>query len=99
MLRTRPVTTALTTTPSIEFVTVAALERETSKTHFITMSKETFLTKGAELNTVTSLGTIVNVKIIRANGVNTALIDRALAAHPELKDRIEVELAEFGRIR
>jgi hypothetical protein len=74
MLRTRPVATALTTTPSIEFVTVAALERETSKTHFVSMSKETFLTKGAELNTVTSLGTIVNVKILRANGVNTALM-------------------------
>lgn len=73
MLRTRPVATALTTTPQIEFVTVAALERETSKTHFVTMSKETFLKKGSELNTVTSLGTIVNVKIVRANGVNTAL--------------------------
>jgi hypothetical protein len=73
MLRTRPVTTALTTTPSIEFVTVAAFDRETSKTHFVSMSKETFLTKGAELNTVSSLGTIVNVKIVRANGVNTAL--------------------------
>ena len=33
------------------------------------------------------------------HGVNTALIDRALAAHPELEDRIEAELAEFGRIR
>ena len=66
-------TTALTTTPSIEFVTVAAFDRETSKTHFVSMSKETFLTKGAELNTVSSLGTIVNVKIVRANGVNTAL--------------------------
>lgn len=32
-------------------------------------------------------------------GVNTALIDRALAAHPELHDRIEAELAEFGRIQ
>jgi len=73
MLRTRPVATAMTTTPSIEFVTIAALDRETAKTHFVTMSKQTFLTKGAELNTVTSLGTIVNVRIIRANGVNTAL--------------------------
>ena len=73
MLRTRPMATALTTTPSIEFVTVAAFDRETSKTHFVSMSKETFLTKGAELNTVSSLGTIVNVKIVRANGVNTAL--------------------------
>jgi hypothetical protein len=33
------------------------------------------------------------------HGVNTAIIDRALAAHPELKDRIEAELAEFGRIQ
>ena len=33
------------------------------------------------------------------HGVNTALIDRTLAAHPELLDRIEAELAEFGRIK
>ena len=33
------------------------------------------------------------------HGVNTALIDRALAAYPELRDRIEAELAEFGRIQ
>jgi hypothetical protein len=33
------------------------------------------------------------------HGVNTALIDRALVAHPELRDRIEAELAEFGRIQ
>ena len=71
MFKTRPKPTALV--PSIEFVTVAALDRETSRTHFITLSKETFLTKGAELNTVTSEGTPVNLRIIRANGVNTAL--------------------------
>ena len=33
------------------------------------------------------------------HGVNTALIDRALAAHPELEDRIEAEPTEFGRIK
>jgi hypothetical protein len=32
------------------------------------------------------------------HGVNTALIDRALAVHPELSTRIETELAESGRI-
>ena len=73
MLRTRPLATAMSTTPSIEFVTIAALDRETSKTHFVTISKQTFLTKGAQLNTVTSQGTNVNVSILRANGVNTAL--------------------------
>ena len=72
MLKTRPKTTALAA-GQIEFVTIAALDRETARTHFITISKETFLTKGAELNTVTSEGTNVNVRIVRANGVNTAL--------------------------
>ena len=71
MFKTRPKPTALV--PSIEFVTVAALDRETSRTHFITVSKQTFLTKGAEVNTVTSEGTQINLRIIRANGVNTAM--------------------------
>lgn len=72
MLKTKPMATALSV-PSIQFVTVAALDRETARTHFITLSKQTFLTKGAEVNTVTSEGTNVNLKILRANGVNTAL--------------------------
>ena len=72
MLKTRPVPTAMAV-PQIEFVTIAALDRESARTHFITISKQTFLTKGAELNTTTSEGTNVNVRILRANGVNTAL--------------------------
>lgn len=72
MLKTRPMATALSV-PSIQLVTVAALDRETGRTHFITISKETFLTKGAEVNAISSEGINVNVKILRANGVNTAL--------------------------
>ena len=72
MLKTRPVATALSV-PSIQFVTIAALDRETGRTHFITISKETFLTKGADVNAISSEGIAVNVKIIRANGVNTAM--------------------------
>jgi hypothetical protein len=72
MLKTRPLATAMSA-PSIQFVTIAALERETARTHLITITKETFLKKGAEVNTMSSLGENVNVKILRANGVNTAL--------------------------
>ena len=72
MLKTRPKPTALAV-GQIEFVTVAALDRENARTHFLTISKETFLTKGAEVNTVTSEGTSVTLRIIRANGVNTAM--------------------------
>ena len=72
MFKTRPKPTALAV-GQIEFVTVAALDRENARTHFITISKQTFLTKGAEVNTVTSEGTSVTLRIIRANGVNTAM--------------------------
>src|SRR5688572_2079699 len=72
MLKTRPMATAMSV-PSIQFVTIAALDRDTARTHLITLSKETFLTKGAEINTISSEGANVNLKILRANGVNTAM--------------------------
>jgi hypothetical protein len=72
MLKTRPKPTALAV-GQIEFVTVAALDRENARTHFITISKQTFLTRNAEVNTVTSEGMSVTLRIIRANGVNTAM--------------------------
>jgi hypothetical protein len=72
LMKTRPVQTALSV-PSIDFVTIAALDRENAKTHLITISKQSFLTKGAQVNAVSSLGTNVLVNVLRANGVNTAL--------------------------
>ena len=71
MFKTRPKQTALT--PSIDWVTIAALDKQTGRTHFVTVLKKTFLTKGAEINTTTSEGANVNIRIIRANGVNTAM--------------------------
>ena len=72
MLKTRPMATALGV-PAIDLVTVAAFERETARTHLITISKQSFLTKGADINALSSLGTNLNIKVLRANGVNTAL--------------------------
>ena len=65
--------TALTTTPSIDFVTVAALDRNTSRTHLVTLSKQTFLKKGSQITLTSSLGTLLTIRVVRANGVNTAL--------------------------
>jgi hypothetical protein len=72
LLKSRPLTTAMTT-PSIEFVTVAVLERNAQRTHLVTLSKETFLTKGSETTMTSSLGTPLTIRVLRANGVNTAL--------------------------
>ena len=73
LLKSKPMTTALTTTPNIQFVTVAALDRSTQRTHLVTLSKDTFLKKGSEVTLPSSLGTELTIRVLRANGVNTAL--------------------------
>ena len=71
MFKSRPKTVGMI--PSIEFVNLALLDRRSNRIHQLTLAKETFLTKGAEATMSTSLGSIVNLKVIRANGVNTAV--------------------------
>ena len=71
-MKVRPLPTAMTV-PSLDYVTLAALLPETSQIHLIRIAKETFLTKGSELSTTTTLGLPVQLRIVRANGVNTAV--------------------------
>lgn len=72
LMKVRPVPTAMTV-PSLDYVTVAALLPETSQIHLIRIAKQTFLTKGSEFSSTTSLLLPVSVRIVRANGVNTAV--------------------------
>ena len=72
LLKSRPLQTAMSL-PAIDFVTLAVLDRSTSRIHLVTLDKETFLTKGSELTVTSSLGMPLNVRILRANGVNTAV--------------------------
>jgi len=71
LMKAHPVPTAMT--PSLDYVTVAALLPETSQIHLIRINKQTFLQKGAEVSAVSTLGLPVQVRIVRANGVNTAV--------------------------
>ena len=72
LLKSRPLQTAKSS-PSIDLVTIAALDRNTSRIHLITIYKEIFLTKGSEVNAPSSLGTTLSIRVLRANGVNTAV--------------------------
>ena len=98
LLKTRPLATALSV-PSIEFVTIAALERETSRTHLITVTKQSFLTKGAEINSLSSLGTNVSIKVLRANGVNTALTIFTPSGQSLVPLTIEFPIERNGQFR
>lgn len=72
LLKSAPKQTALTS-PSIEFVTLAALERSSGRIHLLHISKEYFLKRDSELAVPSSLGTQLTVRVLRANGVNTAV--------------------------
>jgi hypothetical protein len=72
LLKSRPTPTALTV-PAIDLVTLAALDRPNARIHLVTLFKDTFLTKGAEVTMTSSLGAPLTIRIIRANGVNTAV--------------------------
>jgi len=71
LLKAGPVPTAMT--PSLEFVTIAALLPETSQIHLIRVNKQTFLTRGSEVSGVSTMGLPVQIRVVRANGVNTAV--------------------------
>jgi hypothetical protein len=58
---------------SRDSVRLAALNHSTSQLAVISLAKDEFLTKDAELSATTQFGSKVTVKIIRANGVNTAV--------------------------
>jgi len=72
LMKVRVLPTAMSV-PSIDYVTLAALLPETSHIHLIRIAKQTFLTRGAEFSATTSLGLPVQIHIVRANGVNTAV--------------------------
>ena len=71
MLKTRPHPTAMAT-PAIDTVTVAAMLPD-SHIHLFRISKELFLTKGSEIPATSTDGLPVTIRVIRANGVNTAV--------------------------
>jgi hypothetical protein len=72
LLKSHPKQTALAS-PSLTFVTLAALDRKTGRVHLINVTKEAFLKKETELVLPSSLGTQLNIRVVRANGVNTAV--------------------------
>ena len=72
MLKSRPQPMAMNM-PAIDLVTLTALDRTTSRIHLVSLYKSTFLTKGAEATITSSLGTPLSIRILRANGVNTAV--------------------------
>ena len=96
-LKTRLVPTAMG--PSLYLVTLAALDPDTSQVHLLTLPKQTFLRKDNEVTMPTSLGTLVRVRIMRSNYVNTAVVISDLSGRQLVPLVVEYPIEKGGTFR
>jgi hypothetical protein len=57
-----------------DYVRLAVQDAKTQQIHFITLSKQIFLTRNMQFPVISSLNKQLQIRIIRANGVNTAVM-------------------------
>ena len=98
LLKTR--LTLTSSTPNTAFVTLAALEEGSSKIHTLSLPKETFLRRGADVVLTTAQGLNVRLQIVRSNYVNTAVLVSEAATGKQLTPLVvEYPIEKFGRFR
>src|SRR4029450_6535968 len=78
---------------------LAALDQGTARIHNVTLLKETFLTKGSEFQTTSSLGVPLSVRVLRANGVNTAVTIFDNQGHSLMPLLVEFPIEKRGVFR
>jgi hypothetical protein len=98
-LKTRITPTALGQTPNLNFVTIAALDHDSSQIHLLTLAKEVFLKKDNEMTVASSLGGFLRVRIVRSNYVNTAITVSDLTGRQLAPLLVEYPIEKFGRYR
>jgi hypothetical protein len=98
-LKTRITPTAFGQTPNLNFVTIAALDHDSSQIHLLTLAKEVFLKKDNEMTVASSLGGFLRVRVVRSNFVNTAVTVSDLMGRQLAPLLVEYPIEKFGRYR
>ena len=98
MLKSRLTLTSMT--PNTAFVTLAALEPDSSRIHTLSLPKQTLLTRGADVVLTTAQGLNVRLQVVRPNYVNTAVVISEAATGKQLTPLVvEYPIEKFGRFR
>jgi hypothetical protein len=84
---------------ALDFITLAALDPDSGQVHMLTMPKQTFLTPGMETTLTSSLGTLLRVRVVRPNYVNTAVIVADMSGRQLAPLLVEYPIEKFGRYR
>src|SRR6185503_1299916 len=77
-------------------IALAALDPRADQLHVLTLTKDAFLTKGAEFLLTTNRGMAVRLRIIRPNGVNTAVTVKDTRGHSLLPLLVHYPLVKAG---
>ncbi len=85
--------------PSLSFVTIAALDPDTSHIHTLTLPKQTFLIKDMETTLASSRGNLLRLRVVRPNYVNTAVIVSDFTGKQFTPLVVEYPIEKFGRFR
>jgi hypothetical protein len=98
LLKSRLTLTSMT--PNTAFVTIAALEQDSSKIHMLSVPKDTFLARGTDVVLTTQQGLNVRLQVVRPNYVNTAVVVSEAATGRQLTPLVvEYPIEKFGRFR
>jgi hypothetical protein len=98
LLKTR--VTLTSASPSPGFVTIAALEQDSSKIHTLSIPKQTLLTRGTDVVLTTAQGLNVRLQVVRPNYVNSAVVVSEAATGKQLTPLVvEYPIEKFGSVR
>ena len=97
MMQLRPVTTALTDSfLATDVIRIAFYDWQTSQIDFVVMTKSTFLVRDSEIYTASTNGKKVRVRIVRANGVNTAVTIFDQNNQPQTPLVVQYPIEKYG---
>jgi hypothetical protein len=99
LLKTRQVTLT-SASASSGFVTIAALDPDSSKIHTLSVPKQTLLTRGTDVVLTTAQGLNVRLQVVRPNYVNSAVVLSDASTGKQLAPLVvEYPIEKFGSVR
>ncbi|HYY97399.1 MAG TPA: hypothetical protein VE642_02355, partial [Pyrinomonadaceae bacterium] len=98
LLKSRPTLTSASVSPG--FVTIAALDPDSSKIHTLSVPKQTLLTRGTDVVLTTAQGMNVRLQVVRPNYVNSAVVVSEASTGRQLAPLVvEYPIEKFGSVR
>ncbi|HEV7891349.1 MAG TPA: hypothetical protein VGP08_11965 [Pyrinomonadaceae bacterium] len=98
LLKSRLTLTSASASPG--FVTIAALDADSSKIHTLSVPKQTLLTRGTDVVLTTAQGLNVRLQVVRPNYVNSAVVVSEASTGRQLTPLVvEYPIEKFGSVR